>query len=548
MNHLKQSLKFRNIPTRKALQKARRRLPILKYPKKIEDAYTLLLKSLVKEWESIYFKIMDPQLENLSAQSKAFLPSAKQDSWTTDLENLEKMMTLNLNKTLEPVPKVTAGVGEQVSNYNLKELMNAVDKAIGIPVYTNETWLNQYLQSFSAQNVQLITKLKEETSSEINRIVQSGLQQGKRVEEIRKELLSTDLKPGVFSKVRTRAELIARDQVGKLTGQLTKLRQNELGVQYYTWRTSLDERVRDSHQVLEGKLCDWNDPTVYSDDNGKSWKSRSSIDGFEGEPGQDFQCRCYAEPNIEKAIEEIEQTPLPEPEKSVMSTPEKRIEPELPSAPVPKTKKQINDEFKGSGRLETVTVTQDQIDKTVQKFKTVLSDSTDEFKRVVTERIEYYKKQFGARIGGEIILKNTLPSHNKYLAANFSRLVKRDIKLVSTDLYVGRVKNSGIKSVLENSVKTGYHPPGCDTLKSVVDHEMGHSLYTGLSPAQKMKVIQEYDKSKDIVEKVSKYAAKDSGEYFAECWAEYTNNPKCRPTSKKLIESVMNGFSLKEQK
>ena len=65
------------------------------------------------------------------------------------------------------------------------------------------------------------------------------------------------------------------------------------GLKLYEWSTSADERVRPSHALMEGKLCKWADPKVYSDDGGKTWKDRP-----EGatlfHPGEEEGCRCTA--------------------------------------------------------------------------------------------------------------------------------------------------------------------------------------------------------------------------------------------------------------
>lgn len=58
------------------------------------------------------------------------------------------------------------------------------------------------------------------------------------------------------------------------------------------------KRERDSHSALNGMLCKYSDPTVYSDDGGKTWKKRSTIGAFIGKPGEDYQCRCLALPYV----------------------------------------------------------------------------------------------------------------------------------------------------------------------------------------------------------------------------------------------------------
>ena len=98
---------------------------------------------------------------------------------------------------------------------------------------------------------------------------------------------------------QSRAKLIARDQTSKLNGSLVKARAQAVGSKTYIWSSVGDERTRESHRVLNGMLCKMNDDTVYSDDNGETWKSRRSIGAFIGKPTEDYQCRCAMLPVVE---------------------------------------------------------------------------------------------------------------------------------------------------------------------------------------------------------------------------------------------------------
>jgi SPP1 gp7 family putative phage head morphogenesis protein len=84
-----------------------------------------------------------------------------------------------------------------------------------------------------------------------------------------------------------RANLIARDQVLKLNGQLTQTRQVNAGIEEYIWTTSGDERVRDEHKDKEGQTFSWNDPPPDT-----------------GHPAEDYQCRCTAFPIIPELQDE----------------------------------------------------------------------------------------------------------------------------------------------------------------------------------------------------------------------------------------------------
>jgi SPP1 gp7 family putative phage head morphogenesis protein len=77
---------------------------------------------------------------------------------------------------------------------------------------------------------------------------------------------------------RSRAQLIARDQVLKLNAAIVEHRCRSAGVDSYRWSTSLDERVRAMHAALEGQTFTWDQPPVTNDD------------GEENHPGEDYQC------------------------------------------------------------------------------------------------------------------------------------------------------------------------------------------------------------------------------------------------------------------
>jgi hypothetical protein len=87
---------------------------------------------------------------------------------------------------------------------------------------------------------------------------------------------------------QNRARLIARDQTKKLTSLINQTRQQKIGVTKYIWKTVKDERVvgnpsgrypkptpqHGDHYIMEGLMCLWDDASVYSDDNGQTWKNR----------------------------------------------------------------------------------------------------------------------------------------------------------------------------------------------------------------------------------------------------------------------------------
>lgn len=94
----------------------------------------------------------------------------------------------------------------------------------------------------------------------------------------------------------------------------------------------------------------------------------------------------------------------------------------------------------------------------------------------------------------------------------------------------GRIKDKDeLQRYLDNDVQTGYHPFGCNTVKSVVDHELGHQLDDLLDLKNDLEITNLYQKIltvSSISFEVSKYAGKNIKEFIAESWAEFRNNEK----------------------
>lgn len=86
---------------------------------------------------------------------------------------------------------------------------------------------------------------------------------------------------------KARAQLLARDQLGKLSSQITQVRCLELGVESYQWMTSNDERVRESHERLAGRIIRYDQPPS------------------EGHAGMAVQCRCGQRPVVSERHAEL---------------------------------------------------------------------------------------------------------------------------------------------------------------------------------------------------------------------------------------------------
>jgi SPP1 gp7 family putative phage head morphogenesis protein len=179
--------------------------------------------------------------------------------------------------------------GEKVRRHVFNQLVTVVEDR-KVPIVKGYASLSQnraIIESWAQENARLIGKMVEDEHQRVASIISSTFRSGGQITDARKEIQVA------LNVSKKRADLIAQNEYGNLYGQLDKQNNERLGIEYYEWHTRLDERVRRSHKVLEGKICRWDDPTVYKDSlDDKAWKKRSSIGGVNAHPSQDIRCRC----------------------------------------------------------------------------------------------------------------------------------------------------------------------------------------------------------------------------------------------------------------
>ena len=127
------------------------------------------------------------------------------------------------------------------------ELRNMVDRA---PV-------GQVMKSIVAEQIKYIKSLPLEAADRVYDIQNKAIEAvvaGGRAEPFAKEIAAS----GDVS--RSRANLIARTELGRATGALDQARALSIGSNGYIWRTAEDGDVRHSHREMEGKFVEWGRP------------------------------------------------------------------------------------------------------------------------------------------------------------------------------------------------------------------------------------------------------------------------------------------------
>ena len=180
-------------------------------------------------------------------------------------------------------------IGDLVNEYGTREWKREVWQTLGIDIFTDIYSGEMYRQAVSkwtGENVLLIESVPKDSIAAMRDIIQNGFMEGMRPAQL-EELLMEQCKMA-----ENRARFIARDQIATLNGRIAKMQQEDAGVTEYRWSSSRDERVRDRHRELNGKVFKWDDPPEmwYMTKRGRVYTGRRC------HPGEDINCRCCAIP------------------------------------------------------------------------------------------------------------------------------------------------------------------------------------------------------------------------------------------------------------
>lgn len=258
------------------------------FPKGIERSYGALI---IRALEAIN-KASKPAVQRFLLLQRLRLDTLEEDN--RELQKAgEVAAAAELAKAAGEVAKVAQRVNLQ--NYSVYEkAFNLVSAASqiggqGIPTISLPQRLNgqraaETMAAWAAKNSELIKAITDEQAKRTAALALEAVNMGTSERELSKQLAN------MLAVETRRARTIARTETAKLYGELTRQRDLELGLDKYIFSTSDDIRVRHSHKLMEGKTCDWNDPTVMFE--GGEWVSRGN--GVMAHPGQEVNCRCVA--------------------------------------------------------------------------------------------------------------------------------------------------------------------------------------------------------------------------------------------------------------
>lgn len=251
---------------------ARRRMPRQAQPDGLRLDYARQLVGIVS-------MVRDIVEDETSGLSRLFVVRSDAVDINASLDRAAKRVAERLRPS--ELQSVAAKIGEKTSDFQKAQLARQAQAALGVDISSLMPAASKVVDAFVSENVALIKSIPTTYLSEVEKTLTRGLSAGERWETTAEKLAER------FGVAESRARLIARDQVGKLYGQLNAERQKGLGVTGYIWQTANDGRVRDEHEARQGERYEWSAPPE------------------DGHPGEPVNCRCFAEPDFTAIFEEL---------------------------------------------------------------------------------------------------------------------------------------------------------------------------------------------------------------------------------------------------
>lgn len=250
------------IRLRRATRPRIKRVPVQPHPDNIARSYARELAPLMREMHAMTMRALMPLFTRHDSEETRRLAENK----------VEVYRVITRART----GLIAQGVGKEVQRFAENAVGQQIKAVIAVnPLETLPALSNVILDEFAQRNAELISTVPARYLEEIGQVADESLAIGRRSEDVA-TLFEQRFEVSLFNATR-----IARDQVSKLNADVTEARHRDLGISFYFWRTSMDERVRQTHAAHEGQRYSYDNPPADT-----------------GNPGDDVQCRCRAEPDL----------------------------------------------------------------------------------------------------------------------------------------------------------------------------------------------------------------------------------------------------------
>lgn len=300
------------------------------YPYQAEREYIKALEGLTLPLLAQLIELIKSAFPTLLREAGVKADALRADDWVDTLTEMILAANVDLKALFGEAGDAREGLWLLITNsgmdtylFNRKQWGKTTSAMLGFEYQTPEAWWPTMSKAWAQENYNLISSASSSQITSINELAMRAVRTGMTPAQLAAELDKLNLK------YRKRIELIAVDQIGKLNGALTKARQTEAGLDFYTWDTANDERVRGrpggkypnaipSHWAMQGMMCRWDNNNVYADpatdivrdERGDivsiNWQTRRMDMPF-AIPGEEIRCRCTATPVWESFLMNADQ-------------------------------------------------------------------------------------------------------------------------------------------------------------------------------------------------------------------------------------------------
>jgi len=224
------------------------------------------------------------------------------DNMSNEAKERFKTMRYSIDKTADDIE---IALNREYTDLGLIPNINPVMKEKMIQQYNKN--MNLYIVNEDDPKLCWNSEQVERLRDMMSKSITEGYNKKRLIERIEAE----------FETTRNKAKFLARQETSLFLSDFRDNRYQSSGIRLYKWSTSNDNRVvgnpagkyptgsagHENHYVLQGKICTYDDDTIYADSvqeaKAGKWKSRSMIGAECQRPGRAFLCRCVPIPIIE---------------------------------------------------------------------------------------------------------------------------------------------------------------------------------------------------------------------------------------------------------
>ena len=261
-----------------------RKVPEQQLPRGEQLRYQRAILAFLAEVEELIRDRVFAKLDRLVAQQQQTDPSARLDqSPAEELDEAFEEIDVEIQQRSRAggIAAFVAAMVVGVGLFNRRQVERQLSSTLGVGLPQSEPAIPALSSAANRENVRRVRELARTTGNtaaeEASRIIRAGGSPAEARAAIEAR----------FKVSRSRARVIARDQVNKVNAELTRVRQTAAGITSYIWRTVGDDLVRDTHEEFNGRRF--------------TWASGSP----EGHPGEPINCRCVAEPVVDDLREAL---------------------------------------------------------------------------------------------------------------------------------------------------------------------------------------------------------------------------------------------------